>query len=793
MRRLLASRRLPRPLSVVLGSSGSGGGSKRSYNFASSSYLKCFGDVPIADGVKLRADTIAYMDAFDPQSWYDDPVTSVVAGQPLTGGSVSPTVDAFQVENGSIRHATASEVQAIVAHMGSFAPEKDYRAAVRAAEEELFADHSAFLIGNQALDFHKQDGVTEIEESVQANLVEQRMNDLLLADESAGSVKVCRSPSFVACVSNFTNFLDLSRKTLRNIELGVPVVVLSRSNTTQHMYRWAVLLMELLGKHGAPKGLVTYAACGLEDQQKLFRASPEGAVYITSSRPVAATVRAIHGNVLASTGGPNTLVAPALTPEIADATKLSAMIENSGQCTALRHVCIGGGGGGVSEADIEAMFEDAPKVSSPVDALRTGSFAAIFDGGDSCSSSSTSSSSSSHAIRSPFELAPGYVPHPKHGAIAYRLNGNGAMPPDGIDEHWRQTYVDVSTPADPFGSDGMVAELAGWLVRNQPISTAMNTKGSSDQDLAYARSLFERTSQVVYTVGYEGSPALTCQARPQEGEIFGEFPERRDLGKYTKYPVVIPSSTPAYNAHYEQAHLVAKATKVAAALEAVRYRGKEGAAAAAYDLIHRVESVAVRGFCVLLLEYLADATKPNTNPSRGDSANTGGPNRSILFGLQRPPMDGSVTLLRCGAATPFDALAPTLLPFLVTNAAGSVCISVDPANSALVEQLQGEEGGAAWLRGTPVTVESQADFEGATSASSSSSSSSSAPVFYNVVPPEALADNNNTNGVLEAFPLAQQFVSLYLPMGHIKSVRSDDEPFLKYFAASGKWLRLRDD
>ena len=43
----------------------------RSYNFASSQYKECFGNgLPIADGVKLRADTVAYLDTFDPKvSW----------------------------------------------------------------------------------------------------------------------------------------------------------------------------------------------------------------------------------------------------------------------------------------------------------------------------------------------------------------------------------------------------------------------------------------------------------------------------------------------------------------------------------------------------------------------------------------------------------------------------------------------------------------------------------------------------------------------------------------------------
>ena len=34
----------------------------RQYNFASTEYKSCFGGLPIADGVKLREDTIAYLD-----------------------------------------------------------------------------------------------------------------------------------------------------------------------------------------------------------------------------------------------------------------------------------------------------------------------------------------------------------------------------------------------------------------------------------------------------------------------------------------------------------------------------------------------------------------------------------------------------------------------------------------------------------------------------------------------------------------------------------------------------------
>lgn len=56
--------------------------------------------------------------------------------------------------------------------------------------------------------------MTEIEESLEANPVEHKMVDYLLEDEAKGIVALQRTPALVGAVSNFTNFLDLCRKTL---------------------------------------------------------------------------------------------------------------------------------------------------------------------------------------------------------------------------------------------------------------------------------------------------------------------------------------------------------------------------------------------------------------------------------------------------------------------------------------------------------------------------------------------------------------------------------------------------
>lgn len=202
----------------------------RSYNFASARYDAAFSregwpDAGAAFCAKLRSDTVAYIESFDASTWSSDPVTTVLKGQPLTAGTLETTVDAFGAENGSVVQATPAEVDAVLQHMREYTPpKKDYRAEVRAMEAEILdvaGRWPALLVGNQALDFKKQDGVTEIEESVEANTVERRLVDQLLADEAAGVVAVNRAPAYVACVSNFTNFLDLCRKGLRNLEMGV--------------------------------------------------------------------------------------------------------------------------------------------------------------------------------------------------------------------------------------------------------------------------------------------------------------------------------------------------------------------------------------------------------------------------------------------------------------------------------------------------------------------------------------------------------------------------------------------
>ena len=84
----------------------------------------------------------------------------------------------------------------------------------------------------------------------------------------------------------------------------MPLVVLSRSNTTQHMFRWTQMLHELMPKYGIDPGMVTYLAATKEQQGALFaRGHADSPAYYTCSRDIAKIIKKLHGPVMASTGG----------------------------------------------------------------------------------------------------------------------------------------------------------------------------------------------------------------------------------------------------------------------------------------------------------------------------------------------------------------------------------------------------------------------------------------------------------------------------------------------------------
>ena len=79
-RRLISSRKL------IAAST-----SRMSFHFASSEYAACFRGLPTANTDVLRARTLEYLDAFDPQTWYDKPVSHDGHGQSFLVGPTSLT------------------------------------------------------------------------------------------------------------------------------------------------------------------------------------------------------------------------------------------------------------------------------------------------------------------------------------------------------------------------------------------------------------------------------------------------------------------------------------------------------------------------------------------------------------------------------------------------------------------------------------------------------------------------------------------------------------------------------
>jgi hypothetical protein len=471
------------------------------------------------------------------------------------------------------------------------------------------------------------------------------------------------------------------------------------------------LLMKLLEEEKIDTGMITFLSCPLEDIKDILQSCQEttGNLYSTCSRELAQAIKSDYPNTISSTGGPNTLVTTDWSnPAVRDAIRMSATIESSGQCTALRHVVAPIG---TTEQDIAELLSSTNNIASAGEALRQGAFDGIF--ADHTGSQPGPSSDK------------GYKRHIEADA-SYRVLEDH-LPPNGIEEYWRRVVVDVST----IDIEKKFDELVDWLNTNQPISLGING-GTREESLELGFRLWERTGLVVNTIGSPNKPALTCQARPQEGEVFGEFPPRRLLKRYTKYPVVVPSSTPAYDASYSNEYLEEQGQ--------MRAGGKVG------SFLEDLSDNKIKGYCIVLYQYLLDATMENPKLGLGTS-------RTCVYGLQRTPL-GTVTYLNCNSSV--DELAPYLFLFFATNAECQVVVASEN-----------------------VGIKDFCERHGVTTVS--------------VVDESSLKPGDNYLDIttpFARFPMVGNFITTLFPVGHIKSTTPDDEEFVTRVCNLEKWLKI---
>lgn len=721
---------------------------KSDFNFGTTGYFNQFGDLPLADGAQIRADTVEYMSKkFDAKKWTDEPVQTIIGGRTFTSEgapNIVDTVDAFNRVNGKQILSPPQVVTQVINHVKNYVGPKpgdsnatNLLSAIRRIDKTFMTTLAGEIIGNQSVDFGKQDGITEIEESTEANKVEQRFNDALLKSEAKGEIIIRRDqPIFVGAVSNFSNFLDLCRKCLRHLEVGVPVVVFSRSNTGQHVYRWVLLLLAELEKYGIDKGMVTFCSCSIEEQRRVFRSCPESPMHFTGSREIAEKIKEVVPKLIASTGGPNTLIASKYNPAVGTAVRYSNLIENKGQCTALRHfVCPD-----MSLDKLNEMYAETDVVDNSLDSIKKSGFACVFKDLNSQ------------------PVVEGYEKLGSNNLVKYKL---GDDLPKNIQEQWRQIYIDVTKPKDGL-SDGFLSELEGWLIKEQPISVAVNS-----EDYGMAMRIFENTAVVVYTVGDLEKPALTAQARPQDGECFGEFPPRKDMEKISYLPMIIPSPVAAYNSVYSNDYLLTNASR--------KNLFEDLLCEDSLTCLHSKalsENQQLLGYAVVLLTYLLDAAGATTNPKHRYAG------RTVLFGLQRPPIAGGYrNVLHIGNPANGARLMLYLACYMATNASDAVEIIFDKqafpkgADEEIVQSL-------------PVSMRSKISFQSYGDVEKLRSGDSRVSKIYNIIAvDDAVAYGGNM--------LAAQFCSRIFPMGHIKSTRKDDTKFVEAFRESSKWLKIR--
>jgi len=102
------------------------------------------------------------------------------------------------------------------------------------------------------------------------------------------------------------------------------------------------------------------------------------------------------------------------------------------------------------------------------------------------------------------------------------------------------------------------------------------------------------------------------------------------------------------------------------------------------EIVSKIADTKHKAYANILADYLIDAC--STNPNTGSVEN--GTGRTAYFGMQRPPIDGSTTLLNLSGGSS-DLLLLHLLPFAITNAFEQCVVSVGDREdlNALISSL----------------------------------------------------------------------------------------------------------
>ena len=210
----------------------------------------------------------------------------------------------------------------------------------------------------------------------------------------------------------------------------------------------------------------------------------------------------------------------------------------------------------------------------------------------------------------------------------------------------------------------------------------------NDDSWDLKRRFFEGTGLCVYTFGTKATGyALTAQARPQDGEIFGEFPPRKSMDTFSRYPMLNPLPCSTWNTVISEDYLVEHSKDVSKIANIAISNAKVGGMVE--SIVNKIEDPKYRGYAQLIAEYLADSCVSNPHTVSKENGTV----RTTYFGLQRPPIiENYVTSINYGDISNNDLFLLHVLPFAITNTHSQCIVNLSNGGESLRDLIESSLG-----------------------------------------------------------------------------------------------------